>query len=823
MLEDHSEWLHADGDRPCKLLLRLLAVLWLEVQIACFSLLLMPSQIWRAGLVLLILEEAPAENDKHRSPSCGVSFGSRTYNSPMLASLSDDGATDVIVDLMEEEAGTEVARFTSKSDDYKEMVRACRLLFVIIVASQCVWQLLLRLAYVASTGVAFGAAYQSAALVETTASGRFEFSSDVFSPWSPSFFYLSTALDLGALCGALWLLVTENSVRSVLSSPSNAREPLAAQANKLARRRPPVDPRMLFDALCEALDAGITPSALKEASKSLFASRVASANALKNEGFSAEMCLAAGALPIELREAGFTAAELVKAFKAKEAADSKSATVYSAGAYELRRAGFSLLEVRSTGSFSIGELRDAGFKASEMKGISVSHLREMGYSASDIVETGGFSERLGEFRRAGFSAGEMRTAGYDAIKLLTAGYAASELKTAGFGAAELQEAGACEEVMVSLFNIFELKAGGFPARSLRGFHSKFGLNDLREAGYSMSDLEDAGYSTAELRAVEHSEQRQLYSREELIEAIIELKNAGCSASELRELGFSCAELKSGEYSLAELKAAGFSSQSLFKDAGYSLDKLRIAGFSATELRESGAQLAELHAAGFSALQLKQAGHSLEEIARRATAAQLRVANYSAIELREVGFSLAQLKAAGYPTEDLSQAGYGLSELHGAGYKAQELVEAGFSGAEVESLTGSKAPVVSSPLRKSRAELNALSGKSTQELLDAGLSMLELKTAGVTAVQLKELGYGVGQLKHGFSSMQLREAGFTAIEQKKGGVPPSRFKKAGYSEAEIKEAIVAPRFQSSSPERRDSKEQLPFPRFELKINQDSPTA
>ena len=106
----------------------------------------------------------------------------------------------------------------------------------------------------------------------------------------------------------------------------------------------------------------------------------------------------------------------------------------------------------------------------------------------------------------------------------------------------------------------EAKAGG-------------GVTQLR-LGYAA-----AGFSTAEVRAVEHAEQRSLYSYEELIQAIVEVKTAGCSAAKLREAGFSSSELRAAEFTLAELKGAGYGAAEL-KETGFPLNKLRLAGFSA---------------------------------------------------------------------------------------------------------------------------------------------------------------------------------------------------------------------------------------------------
>ena len=750
--------------------LSLLSFLWLEIKLVILSVMLTPSQLWRAGLVLLFLEDTQGHG--------GIQ--------PEVVGTSTSS-----MNLREESRASSEAENSRSEGARVDMVRGCRKLLMFATIIQCLPQLLLRTCYVASTGL-----NQAVVDADTHADGSprlFGLSSATVSPFSIPSFLISTALSLGACLLVMHHLATEHVLHSMPLDTATARPALVKRVNDLSEQQPSVSAPVLLDALCKALDGGVSARKLIDATHTLLALRVSCIRELKSNGCSAEMCLKAGANLIELRRAEYGAVALVNAAHVCSSnMVSSSGTAPKLGAAELRRAGFSLLDLRSTGSFDQSELRDAGFKAEEMKDASVNQLRDMGYSVAEILAVPGLDEHLGEFRRAGFSASEMKNAGYDAERLLHAGYAASELKFAGFSADVLHRAGVNAEVMASLFTIFELKEAKYPPKSLRQCHSKFTISNLRDAGYTMTELEDAGYPTSELRAVEHAEQRDLYSWDELIEAIVEVKHGGVSASHMRQIGFSCAELKAGDYTLSELKAAGYGAVALYKEAAFPLNKLRIAGITAKELRENGAQLAELHAAGFSAMQLKQAGYTLEEMARRATAGQLRTAEFSAQELKDVGFSLAQLKTAGFPAEQVSQLGSTAFELLGAGFKPDEL--------DMGSFSDDSFPVVSPPrekrARKSKDELDAMSGKSPEEMIAAGLSMLEIKAAGVTASQLRALGLGVSKLKQGYSPMQMREAGFTAIELKLGGIPPSRFKKAGYSEAEIKDAILIPRRASA---------------------------
>ena len=704
------------------------------------------------------------------------------------------------------DASAEASRVAAAAAARVEMIRGSKMLVLLVAATEVLPQLLIRLAHMFTAGCSacgncctakgWSDYFEAAAageVIEGSASYSvlgFSFTSSdpiFYTPFTPSLFYTSLLFSMGALLGAASMLLADATLSTAPppAEPPHDSSHLISQLTRLSKQVPAVDSRELLEAIFEARDAGALPTELAQACKALFASRVGHIRELKYGGFSAALSLAAGALPTELRDAGYTASELRAA--SSEAAGSNS-SVTTLGAFDLRRAGYSLKELKVVG-FSTQELRDAGFAASEMQGASVAQLRSMGYSAVEVAASvTNFADRVNEFRAAGFGALDLRSAGFSATAMCGAGYSVEDLKSAGFDASSMLSAGVNAASMPALFSAIELHAAGFPPKHLGT--SSFRMAELREAGFTMSDLEDAGYSTAELRAVEHGEQRDLYSWDEIVMAIVEVKTAGCSAAKLREAGFACAELKAADVSLTELKAAGYDAAALLKEGGFALNKLRNVGCTASELRACGAQLPELHAAGFTAVQLRSAEYTLEEMARRATAAQLRQADYSATELKKVGFSLAQLKAAGFSARAMEKAGCTMVELVGAGFKFPDLMEAGYSE---QTLTAAGVKREDDAhTRKSQAELKAYAGMTPEQMLEAGLTPLELKAEGVTATQLKALGKTPKWLSNGYSATQMREAGFSAVELKMVGFPPRTLKKAGYSEAEVKQAILAPR-------------------------------
>ena len=359
------------------------------------------------------------------------------------------------------------------------------------------------------------------------------------------------------------------------------------------------DARALLLSLVEAVAEGANAADLETGCRALFEARAHHTRTLKMGGYSAPMAMRAGALPCELRAAGFEASELM---------DSSS-------------------------------------------------------SESNLNST--------------LSASALMAAGYDRDALLAAGFTPVQLKDAGFATGRGEEA-TKEDTHSRAADDVEVGEHGVPFAGRTTHESVRDPSPIRATSpaadavtlapfqpptkppiswiepHSSDDGLDA-QSNPESRAVEHAEQRSLYSWEELIAAIVEVKTAGCSAGKLRELGFLVPELKEAGVTLSELHAAGYDAHDL-RAAGFEPAKMRAVGVSAAALRDTGCTLSELHAAGYPASALKAIGFTLEEIARRASASQLRHAEYTATELRAVGFSITQLRSAGYDARALIVAG-----------------------------------------------------------------------------------------------------------------------------------------------------------------------
>jgi intracellular multiplication protein IcmE len=96
-------------------------------------------------------------------------------------------------------------------------------------------------------------------------------------------------------------------------------------------------------------------------------------------------------------------------------------------ARELHEAGFNAVQLRCAG-FSPAELRQGGLTVIEVHEAGFSHLRliEAGFTAADLKDYLNLS--LVELRQAGFKAGQLKAVGYIASELRAVGATAAEIK-----------------------------------------------------------------------------------------------------------------------------------------------------------------------------------------------------------------------------------------------------------------------------------------------------------------------------------------------------------------------------------------------------------
>ena len=144
-------------------------------------------------------------------------------------------------------------------------------MFVTIV--QCLPQLLLRIGYVIMTGL--NQAIVDADPYHDGSIHLFGHSSATFSPFTFSFFLISTALSLGACLMVMLNLAAERALRSVPSEATTAGSTFVKRANELSEQQPSVSAPVLLDVLCKALDSGVDITKLRDATHALLALRVA--------------------------------------------------------------------------------------------------------------------------------------------------------------------------------------------------------------------------------------------------------------------------------------------------------------------------------------------------------------------------------------------------------------------------------------------------------------------------------------------------------------------------------------------------------------------
>ena len=171
--------------------------------------------------------------------------------------------------------------------------------------------------------------------------------------------------------------------------------------------------------------------------------------------FHPEVLRKAGVKPQELRDcgcanvirdAGFTATELLKQRKQHRAFSLRDLVEIGYSTLELREAGFSL-ETLATEHFTLQELFDGGFAIEEWRDIGVT---------LPVMLAAGFT--LQDFRIAGFDLSELRSSGFTPQEFLDRGCTLVELRRAGFLLRELQRAGLTPP---------QLRESGFRAQDIR--------------------------------------------------------------------------------------------------------------------------------------------------------------------------------------------------------------------------------------------------------------------------------------------------------------------------------------------------------------------
>lgn len=187
----------------------------------------------------------------------------------------------------------------------------------------------------------------------------------------------------------------------------------------------------------------------------------------------------------QLRDAGFTASELIVFFTASELKN------VGFSASELKQAGLGLNELIALG-YSISELRDNNFTASEMydANISANVLKVAGYSLDEIITANysytevfsAFPDNISELIRIGYTATILHNLGFSLTELVNNGFSATDIAPIGYSAQELLNAN---------FSLIDLYRANYSASELKSLG--YGFNTLLEIGYTLFELKSAGF------------------------------------------------------------------------------------------------------------------------------------------------------------------------------------------------------------------------------------------------------------------------------------------------------------------------------------------
>jgi uncharacterized protein YjbI with pentapeptide repeats len=192
--------------------------------------------------------------------------------------------------------------------------------------------------------------------------------------------------------------------------------------------------------------------------------------------------------------------------------------------------------------------------------------------------------------------------------LKTEAYEATDLRDAGFTPDQLRAAGFGVDVVVE---------AGFEPAVLAGSMDPTSIEILSKAGYTAAELIGTGFTPKQLRAAGYTIDTL---RREAKLSVTELRVAGFIAAQLKDAGFSGRDLKEAGYSLAAMRKAGFTAAQLGKKSGFTLEELKEAGYMAVDLRPAGFSPQTLLSVGFSQIEVGKAGFTHSELEGKPTEA-----------------------------------------------------------------------------------------------------------------------------------------------------------------------------------------------------------
>ncbi len=532
---------------------------------------------------------------------------------------------------------------------------------------------------------------------------------------------------------------------------------------------------------------------------------------LKLMGYTATQLKAAFHTLTQLSGAGFTAGELKEAtFSVTELRDVKNGSnvnyftpqqVIQAGfdASTLKNlGGYSALELKQYGSFTLSQLADISYSANQLKNAnySVTELRDVKngsnvnyFTPQQVIQAGFDASTLkndGEY-----SALQLKQYGsFTLSQLVDATYTINQLKDANYSVTELRDVKngsnvnyfTPQQVIQVGFDISTLKnLGGYSALELKQYGS-FTLSQLADISYSASELKNANYSVTELKNIKNGSNVNYFTTQQVIQAGFDastLKNDGeYSASQLKELG---------SYNLIDLIGAGYSTSNL-KDAQYSVSDLKNAKDTNNNYLLTPQQVIQ---AGFDILTLKNQGnYSAAQIKQFGsfTFNDFVLANYNATDLRNADYSITDLKQANFKYDHILKAGYSVTDLNSENYTLVQMKNANYTFRQLSESTLYSVPQLKNVGFKAIDLKN--SSYQVDEIINKGYTMKNVKAAQFTVQELRAKNINPLTLLGTYTLREIKQGGYTIQEMNSAILDSVQFtgiqlKNAGYSAGELK--------------------------------------
>jgi hypothetical protein len=240
-------------------------------------------------------------------------------------------------------------------------------------------------------------------------------------------------------------------------------------------------------------------------------------------------------------------------------------------------------------------------------------------------------------------------------------------------------------------------------------------------------------------------------------APVGLNLAMCMATAAREVGYSAGELKQGGHSTEEIHGAG-----------YSLLEMKEGNISAGDLKQLGYPANELKRVGYAAGELKRGGYPIEDInAARYSLPAMKSGGFTANELKLLQYKAPALQEVGYSVRDLMDGNYSAKEICEASYPLAELKTAGISAAELMPLYEPNKNFVQELKLAGYTAAQVIEGNDLPEEIKKNETLQNTGESGVSAEQPKTLGYEA-EIKRVYTLQNMRESKVSAKQLKTVG-------------------------------------------------------